>query len=105
MGTLIYGSHQSEIEIEDRTLAHLKVVMLTKLRRSESFSLSWEHGVEEGSGRSTLWVHPSMALEFRFYGSRTPSLNRQWVDLLLQAANSADGLRMIPEPSENTIDN
>lgn len=104
MGTLIYGSHRSEIEIEDRTLAHLKVVILTKLRRSESFALSWSHGVQDGSGRSTIWVHPSISLEFRFFGSRGPSLNREWIDVLLQSANSAEGLRMIPEPDGVTTE-
>lgn len=97
MGKLIYASGQSELEVEDRTLAHLKVVILTKLRRNESFSLSWPHGRDGSSGRSTVWVHPGMTLEFHFNGNRSPELNRAWIDALLQAANSADGLRMIPE--------
>lgn len=98
LGKLIYGSGQSEIDIEDRTLAHLKVVIITKLRRDESFALSWENGANSGSGRSTVWVDPAMALEFMFDGGRTPALNRDWIDVLMQAANSAEGLRMIPEP-------
>lgn len=98
MGKLIYGTGEREIEIEDRTLAHLKVVIITKLRRNESFSLSWAHGVESGSGRSTVWIDPAMPLEFEFYGSRTPALNREWIEVLLQSANTAEGLRMVPEP-------
>ena len=42
MGTMQYGSG-SEIQIEDRALAHLKVAIATKLRRNESFTLSWKH--------------------------------------------------------------
>lgn len=98
MGKLIYGSGQSEIDIEDRTLAHLKVVMITKLRRDESFALNWGNEANSGSGRSTIWVHPAMALEFMFHGGRKPALNRDWIDVLMQAANSAGGLQMIPEP-------
>jgi len=101
MGTLIYGQGQCELEIDDRTLAHLKVVMLTKLRRNESFAFSWAHGVENGSGRSTVWIHPTIPLEFRFYGSRIPSLNRDWVERLLQTANSAEGMRVVPESGGN----
>jgi len=98
LGKLVYSSGQSEIEIEDRTLAHLKTVMIAKLRRNESFALNWAHGMDDGSGRSTIWVHPGVELEFVFYGNRRPELNREWIELLLEAANSAEGLRMIPEP-------
>src|SRR5690625_3039467 len=72
--------------------------MITKLRRNESFALNWTHGMDDGSGRSTIWVHPGVELEFVFYGNRRPERNREWIELLLEAANSAEGLRMIPEP-------
>ena len=58
MGALIYGSRVSELEIEDRTLAHLQFVVATKLRRNEQFMLTWNHGVERGSGRSAIWISP-----------------------------------------------
>ena len=57
MGKFIYNSSQREIEIDDRVLAHLRVAILNKLRRSESFAMTWEHGVENGSGRTTFWLH------------------------------------------------
>ena len=40
MGKIFYGGAATPIEIEDRALAHLKVVIATKLRRGESFTLS-----------------------------------------------------------------
>lgn len=43
MGTLHHGSATEPIHIEDRALANLKVVIATKLRRQESFTLSWRH--------------------------------------------------------------
>lgn len=42
MGTIRYGD-SNEIHIEDRALSHLKVAIATKLRRNESFTLSWKH--------------------------------------------------------------
>lgn len=99
MGKLVYAGR--EIEIDDRSLAHLKIVMLTKLRRNESFAFNHNNSVEEGSGRVTLWIHPSQPLEFRFYGNRRPEFNREWVESLLQAANSPDGLRLLPEHPAN----
>lgn len=99
MGKLIYGTDVREIEIDDRVLAHLKIAIIAKLRRSESFSLSWEHGAQNGGGRSTVWIHESIPLQFVFFGSRPPSLNRAWVDELMASANSGS-MQILPEPAE-----
>ena len=50
MGTMYYGGSAMPIQIEDRALAHLKVVVATKLRRNESFTLSWPHADRRTSG-------------------------------------------------------
>ncbi|MGH3704363.1 MAG: ATP-dependent DNA ligase [Agromyces sp.] len=101
MGKLIYNSSSRELEIDDRTLAHLRVAILNKLRRSESFAMTWEHGVENGSGRTTIWLHESIPLQFVFSGNRQPTLNRLWVEQLLLSANSTNGLHYVPEPEQN----
>lgn len=98
MGKLIYGSSGALIECDDRVLAHLRFVMLMKLRRREAFAFSWDHGLDNGGGRSTVWVHPSCDLRFHFSGGREPSLNRAWIELLTKAANSNRGLLVLPEP-------
>lgn len=100
MGKLIYGSGAREISFDDRTLAHLKVAIVNKLRRSESFTLSWAHGLEKGSGRSTVWVHEAIPLQFVFEGNRRPSINRTWIEHLMLTANSINGLQVVPEPEE-----
>ncbi len=102
MGRLVYGSGETEIDFDDRVLAHLKVVMVTKLRRDESFLLSWQHGQEDGSGRSSIWVHPAIPLHFRFYGNKQPPLNRAWIEEMMLSANSTGGLRIVPEPEEGS---
>ncbi|MCU1439262.1 MAG: ATP-dependent ligase [Rhodoglobus sp.] len=98
MGTLLYGSPPSEVTMEDRLLAHLKVVIIQKMRRNESFLISWELPTAEGSGRMSLWMHPSIPLQFKFAGSRPPTLNPDWLDALARASMSVDGLRITPEP-------
>lgn len=100
MGKFIYNSSSREIEIDDRTLAHLRIAILNKLRRSESFAMTWEHGVENGSGRTTIWLHESIPLQFVFSGNRAPKLNRLWIEQMLLAANSTTGLHFVPEPVE-----
>jgi hypothetical protein len=101
MGRLIYGSQHTDVEFEDRLLAHLKVVLTTKLRRNESFSLSWVHGQDDGSGRSTIWVHPAIPLHFHFNNPKQPPLNRAWIEELMLSANSTGGLMVVPEPEES----
>lgn len=98
MGKLIYGPAGSEVDIDDRALAHLKVVMLSKLRRGEGFAFSWSHGAEGGGGQTTVWLHPVQHVEFKFLGGRQVALNREWIDALLMSANSAGGLLLLPEP-------
>jgi len=66
MGTLHYGGSEAPIHIEERALAHLKVIVATKLRRNESFTLSWRHPEGDPEGRSTIWLHPSIPLQFTF---------------------------------------
>ncbi|GAA3748224.1 hypothetical protein GCM10022239_24600 [Leifsonia bigeumensis] len=101
MGFLLYGRPAEEIEIEDRTLAHIKIVILAKLRRGESFAFSFEHDPSDDAGRSTIWLNPAIPLRFKFEEERQPELDRRWLELLVSAANSVDGLRLIPEPEES----
>lgn len=99
MGTLHYGRSETSIHIEERALAHLKVVVATKLRRNESFTLSWRHP-EGDAGRSTIWLHPSIPLRFTFDELETPQLNMRWVQALMQSANSSGGITFLEEVLE-----
>lgn len=77
---------------------HLQIVIGSKLRRGESFFLSWNEPVGGGSGRSSLWLHPSIPLYFKYYGSKTPRINRAWIDELVTSAHSSNGLLLSAEP-------
>ena len=96
VGKLIYKGGGQPIEIEDRTLAHLRLVFMTKLRRGEPFSFETQSRMS--THRVDLWVHPSLPLQFHFTGSRPPKINHRWIEVLMDSANSADGLRVVPEP-------
>lgn len=88
----------TKVEFEDRVLAHLELVITTKLRRDESFAFSWTEDMAGGSGRRKVWLHPAIPLVYRFYGNRPPAINRLWIDALMQSADSAAGLTVVPEP-------
>lgn len=100
MGSLLYGASVDPIHIEDRALAHLKVVIATKLRRNESFTLSWKHSDGEPVGRSTIWFHPSIPLRFTFDEPETPQLNAKWIEQLMHTANSTGGIQLVGEVLE-----
>lgn len=102
MGKFIYEG-DVKVDIEDRTLLHLQLVIGAKLRRGEAFHFTWRDDPSLGEGRTTVWVHPASTLVYKFYGSRTPRLNRTWVDALAQAANSPSGLYVVPEPAERPV--
>jgi hypothetical protein len=98
MGTLTYDV-VSKAEFDDRTLVHLQIVIASKLRRGESFSLSWTKE-PQGTGRTTIWMHPAIPLVYEFQNAATPPINREWLNALMETANSPTGLRVIPEPPD-----
>lgn len=100
MGTIYYGGPSMPIHIDDDALAHLKVVIATKLRRGESFTLSWQHLDNEPRGRSTIWLHPSIPLRFVFDAPEPPELNARWIHELANSANTSGGIQLVPEHME-----
>lgn len=90
MGSLTYD--RVTVDFDDRILAHLQIVIVQKLRRGESFLLSWRNAAEVGDGRSSAWLHPAIPLYFRFSGGQPPSINPLWLAQLTRSANSSQGL-------------
>ena len=99
MGRFIYDTSGTSVDIDDRTLAHLRIVMMNKLRRSEPFMFDVEIG--DGSGRRSFWIHPAVPLQFHFFGSRQPRHNRLWIEDLILAASGPSGLSIVPEPTDD----
>jgi hypothetical protein len=96
MGWLYYGSR--EFELDDRALAHLQIVISTKLRRHESFFVTWVHPQERGSGRHSIWVDNGVPLHIYFAGSRVPPINPNWIDVMMASARRTSGLHIREEP-------
>ncbi|MDR7191294.1 hypothetical protein J2Y46_004160 [Microbacterium sp. BE35] len=103
MGTLRYGSGLDTLTIPDDVLAHVKIVITTKLRRGESFTFTWRHPEGEGPARTTLWIQPAIPLLFTFDSDEPVTLDRDYLQELAVAANSNAGLVVIsPEPRRQT---
>jgi hypothetical protein len=97
MGFLYYGSSSFSLEMEDRALAHLKIVILSLLRDGKSFPFSHVKSYEEGSGRDTMWFTPVSEVRFHFRGSRPPRLNEAWLRAIHATASAPTGLHIVPE--------
>ena len=95
MGQFVYDNGRA-IEIDDRALAHLQVVIVDKLRRGEHFAVS----MSDGKRLAMMWVGPSTPLQFIYHGSRLARLNRAWIEELATNAGVTGVLALSPEPPE-----
>jgi hypothetical protein len=91
MGRLIYA-RELVIEIDDRPLAHLRIVVMTKLRRGEPFMLQLPDPMQ--MGMRSLWVAPAVPIALVFAGGRVPAIDPHWLDELITEAGSANGLTL-----------
>ena len=95
MGQLFFSSASDSIELDDRTLAHVEIVVLAKLRRKESFAVT--HHAEDG-GRTTVWLSPSSSVSFT-YTVGQHEIDREWLEQLIDGANSAGGIQLGNKPA------
>lgn len=100
MGRFNYNANV-KTDIEDRALAHLQIVIGNKLRRGEPFYFTWRDDPSVGDGRRAVWIHPGADLDFKYFGSRAPVINRAWLDKLAHLANATTGLYLVSEPPED----
>jgi hypothetical protein len=99
VGKLFYASGVV-LDVDDRLLAHLEVVIGAKLRRDESFYLTLRHDQLAGGGRTAIWLNAAVPLRFAYRSGAVPRMNRHWLDALMATANSSPGLRILEEPDE-----
>ncbi|KYJ99332.1 DUF7882 family protein [Microbacterium sp. CH1] len=101
MGKFIYDGGP-KVEVEDRALTHIQLVITAKLRRGEPFPFTWKDDSSVGGGRTTVWVHAGSSIVFKYAGSRQPAINRAWVDTLAYTASAPTGLYLVPEPANTS---
>jgi hypothetical protein len=104
MGTLKYDG--TTTDFDDRVLAHVQVAVLQKLRRQESFSLTWL-GPDAGGGRTAIWLHPAANITFHYSNPAIGPIDRAWADKLIVSAGTPSGMSITdvegkPVPSTDT---
>lgn len=93
MGTLDLG-RLACIDLPDDVLAHVQAVIIAKLRVHEPILVGW--GVADG-GHDEVLVNPSMPIVIRYDLDEDRRLDRRWLNRLMVAANSVQGLQIRPE--------
>ena len=88
MGRLRYDSTLDPIVIDDVTLSHMKIVVGTKLRRQESFMMSWIPGDDSRDGRLTAWIHPSIPLVLAFDSVEPIHVDAERVSRMMNSLNA-----------------
>ena len=92
MGRLRYDGTPDPILIEDATLAHLKIVISTKLRRQESFMMTWRPVTDGVDKRATVWIHPAIPLQCGYDAAEQPPLDPRLIAEMMQALNASGEL-------------
>jgi hypothetical protein len=90
MGTLKYDG--TSVEFDDLLLAHMQIVVIQKLRRQEAFLMTWREPEHLSRGRTGIWLHPAAFLTFHFATSDRPAIDNDWVQLLMESADSPMGM-------------
>ncbi|MFF5625385.1 hypothetical protein ACFY5A_08465 [Microbacterium sp. NPDC012755] len=94
MGRLKYDGTSGPIPIDDVTLAHVKIVISTKLRRQESFMLTWRPEGDGPDARMTIWIHPAIPLQFGFDHAEIPALDPSRVTAMMNRLNASGELNL-----------
>lgn len=92
MGRLHYDGSADPVLIDDVELAHLKVVLAAKLRRHESFMMTWHPEGGGPPGKATIWIHPAIPLQLFFDSAATPEIDPHHVEEIMHALNSTGEL-------------
>ncbi len=106
MGRLVYGARGVRIEMDDLLLAHLQVLTIAKLRRSEPFVLSWVETIDGVDGSRSIWLTQDVELLWEYEGIRPTKLDPQQLETMATQAASNGGLNVGDEahnpPVEST---
>jgi hypothetical protein len=82
------------IEMDDALLAHVALVVFSKLRRNEPLLVSW---TDQAGGSMQAWVHPNATVVARHTAGVDTSIDRRRAERMMIAANSNSGLRLANE--------
>lgn len=88
------------IELDDDLLAHVALVVFSKLRRNEPLLVSW---TDRAGSPLQAWVQPNSTIVARHTAGVDITIDRRRAERMMIAANSTWGLRLTSEVQEQAI--
>ncbi|HEX6955478.1 MAG TPA: hypothetical protein VF156_11415 [Agromyces sp.] len=82
------------IELDDDLLAHVALVVFSKLRRNEPLLVSW---TDPAGSPTQAWLHPNSTIIARHTAGADTTIDRRRAERMMIAANSNWGLRLSPK--------
>jgi hypothetical protein len=94
LGTLYFGSTRTPLHLGDRLLAHLEIVITSKLRRGEGLLLSWVQPAEATHRRGTCWITSATELLYLYESADALAIDRDELERLSVESNSSRGIQL-----------
>ena len=88
------------IELDDDLLAHVALVVFSKLRRNEPLLVSW---TDSAGSPMQAWVNPSSTIVARHTAGVDITIDRRRAERLMIATNRTWGLRLTQEVLEQAV--
>jgi hypothetical protein len=95
VGTLRYDRSQPAIELPDRVLQHLHIVIARKLREQQRIAINI---LSEKTEPIQVWVDARIPILITYATGVASTINQKWL-AELEATFSAAGMVLIPEPA------
>ncbi|WP_173923519.1 ATP-dependent DNA ligase [Agromyces sp. Marseille-P2726] len=97
----IFQHNDATFEVDDEVLAHLQIVIVERLRRGETLTLSWIETDHGHGGMTTVLLNPTHGLIFEV-ATPDPVIDPVLIERLAVAADSSEGLTLRrANPSES----
>ena len=102
MGILKYSRDAVAVYLDDRTLAHLHIVMAAKLREGSSFVVSGLASLARNArdvvARDAVVIEPETPLQITYTEKADCSLNPRWLEAIRAASSKSVGIVLVSEP-------
>ena len=98
MGILKYSRDAVAVYLDDRTLAHLHIVMAAKLREGSSFVVTGLASLARNA-RDAVVIEPRTPLQITYTERGDVSLNPRWLEAIRAASAKSLGIVLVSEPA------
>lgn len=98
MGILTYSRDAVAVYLDDRTLAHLHIVMAAKLREGRTFVVTGLASLARNA-RDAVVIEPRTPLQLTYTERSDVALNPRWLEAIRAASSKTLDIVLVAEPA------